>query len=84
MPNVYRSALVNLGDLTTYDSVKRFFVNNWNFPDTYWTHALCRYGYYRKIFFCMFLCYFLFYDFDTYSYFLVKVVLNFSVYHIFI
>ncbi|XP_068208971.1 mitochondrial uncoupling protein 4 isoform X1 [Palaemon carinicauda] len=41
MPNVYRSALVNLGDLTTYDSVKRFFVNNWKFPDTYWTHALC-------------------------------------------
>ncbi|CAL4103325.1 unnamed protein product, partial [Meganyctiphanes norvegica] len=40
MPNVYRSALVNLGDLTTYDSVKRFFVHDWGLKDTYYTHAL--------------------------------------------
>ncbi|MCL4124747.1 UNVERIFIED_CONTAM: hypothetical protein GTU68_049583 [Idotea baltica] len=40
MPNVYRSALVNLGDLTTYDSVKRFFIISCEFPETYWTHAL--------------------------------------------
>jgi len=39
MPNVYRSALVNLGDLTTYDSVKRFFINK-GCRDDYWTHAL--------------------------------------------
>ncbi|XP_018025199.1 mitochondrial uncoupling protein 4 isoform X3 [Hyalella azteca] len=39
MPNVYRSALVNLGDLTTYDSVKRFFIKR-GFTDDYWTHAL--------------------------------------------
>ena len=36
-----RSALVNLGDLTTYDSVKRFFINN-QFKDDYFTHALSR------------------------------------------
>ncbi|XP_053647637.1 mitochondrial uncoupling protein 4 isoform X4 [Cherax quadricarinatus] len=40
MPNVYRSAFVNLGDLTTYDSVKRYFVNTWALSDDYWTHAL--------------------------------------------
>ncbi|XP_045584561.1 mitochondrial uncoupling protein 4 isoform X2 [Procambarus clarkii] len=40
MPNVYRSAFVNLGDLTTYDSVKRYFVNTWALSDNYWTHAL--------------------------------------------
>ncbi|XP_076040968.1 uncoupling protein 4A isoform X3 [Oratosquilla oratoria] len=40
MPNVYRSALVNLGDLTTYDSVKRLFITQWGFSDTYWTHGL--------------------------------------------
>ncbi|XP_042210184.1 mitochondrial uncoupling protein 4-like isoform X4 [Homarus americanus] len=40
MPNVYRSAFVNLGDLTTYDSVKRYFVSSWGLSDNYWTHAL--------------------------------------------
>ncbi|KAG0723742.1 Mitochondrial uncoupling protein 4 [Chionoecetes opilio] len=40
MPNVYRSAFVNLGDLTTYDSVKRYFIGTWKLSDTYWTHGL--------------------------------------------
>ncbi|XP_063868397.1 mitochondrial uncoupling protein 4-like isoform X2 [Scylla paramamosain] len=40
MPNVYRSAFVNLGDLTTYDSVKRYFMGSWGLSDSYWTHAL--------------------------------------------
>ncbi|XP_050735975.1 mitochondrial uncoupling protein 4-like isoform X7 [Eriocheir sinensis] len=40
MPNVYRSAFVNLGDLTTYDSVKRYFMGTWRLSDSYWTHAL--------------------------------------------
>ncbi|KAK4307166.1 hypothetical protein Pmani_021046 [Petrolisthes manimaculis] len=39
-PNVYRSAFVNLGDLTTYDSVKRYFMTSWGLADNYWTHAL--------------------------------------------
>lgn len=41
-PNVYRSAFVNLGDLTTYDSVKRYFMASWGMGDNYWTHALSR------------------------------------------
>jgi len=40
MPNVYRSALVNLGDLTTYDSVKHFFLSK-GFKDNSYTQALC-------------------------------------------
>lgn len=43
VPNVYRAALVNLGDLTTYDSAKRFIINNVGIPDSHLTHTLSRY-----------------------------------------
>lgn len=40
VPNVYRAALVNLGDLTTYDSAKRFIIYNVGIPDSHLTHVL--------------------------------------------
>ncbi|XP_043203729.1 mitochondrial uncoupling protein 4-like [Amphibalanus amphitrite] len=40
VPNVQRSALVNLGDLTTYDSVKARLVRGTNLGDTPVTHFL--------------------------------------------
>ncbi|XP_065340668.1 mitochondrial uncoupling protein 4 [Cloeon dipterum] len=40
VPNVQRAALVNLGDLTTYDTAKRFILTHTNLPDTYVTHTL--------------------------------------------
>lgn len=43
VPNVYRAALVNLGDLTTYDSAKRFIINNVGIPDSHLTHTLSRF-----------------------------------------
>ncbi|XP_077527449.1 uncoupling protein 4A [Haemaphysalis longicornis] len=39
-PNVYRAALVNLGDLTTYDTGKRLLLQNTNLKDNYFTHSL--------------------------------------------
>lgn len=39
-PNVYRAALVNLGDLTTYDTGKRFLLQHTNLKDNYFTHSL--------------------------------------------
>lgn len=39
-PNVQRAALVNLGDLSTYDSVKRAILNNTSLQDNYLTHCL--------------------------------------------
>lgn len=40
VPNVQRAALVNLGDLTTYDTVKRFIMNNTGLPDCHSVHVM--------------------------------------------
>ena len=39
-PNVCRAALVNLGDLSTYDSVKRNILDNTNLEDNTLTHTM--------------------------------------------
>ncbi|KAL3217305.1 hypothetical protein MRX96_032501 [Rhipicephalus microplus] len=39
-PNVYRAALVNLGDLTTYDTGKRLLLQHTSLKDNYFTHSL--------------------------------------------
>lgn len=41
-PNVQRGALVNLGDLTTYDSAKRFLLQNTSMQDGTGLHVLSR------------------------------------------
>lgn len=38
VPNVQRAALVNLGDLTTYDSVKRYILRTTGLPDDHIVH----------------------------------------------
>lgn len=38
VPNVQRAALVNLGDLTTYDTVKRFVMHKTGLPDCHIVH----------------------------------------------
>lgn len=40
VPNVQRAALVNLGDLATYDTVKHFLLRNTSLHDNYVTHTL--------------------------------------------
>ncbi|XP_059477107.1 mitochondrial uncoupling protein 4 [Neocloeon triangulifer] len=40
IPNVQRAALVNLGDLTTYDTAKRHIMKHTNLPDTAFVHIL--------------------------------------------
>ncbi|XP_046988039.1 mitochondrial uncoupling protein 4 [Schistocerca americana] len=40
IPNVQRAALVNLGDLTTYDSAKQFILTHTSLPDSHLTHML--------------------------------------------
>jgi len=40
IPNVQRAALVNMGDLVTYDTVKHQLLNHTNLPDNYIVHAL--------------------------------------------
>ncbi|XP_028927536.1 mitochondrial uncoupling protein 4 isoform X4 [Ornithorhynchus anatinus] len=40
VPNVQRAALVNMGDLTTYDSVKHFLLRNTSLQDNILTHSL--------------------------------------------
>ncbi|KAJ9573442.1 hypothetical protein L9F63_009170, partial [Diploptera punctata] len=40
IPNVQRAALVNLGDLTTYDSAKRFILKHTSLTDNHLTHIL--------------------------------------------
>lgn len=40
IPNVQRAALVNLGDLTTYDSVKRYILRTTNLPDNHVVHIM--------------------------------------------
>jgi len=42
VPNVQRGALVNLGDLTTYDTAKRFLLKNTKLEDNYLVHSLSR------------------------------------------
>jgi solute carrier family 25 uncoupling protein 27 len=42
MPNVQRAALVNLGDLTTYDTAKRFILTHTSLTDSHVTHILSR------------------------------------------
>ena len=39
-PNVWRAALVNLGDLSTYDSVKRGILDNTSLEDNTVTHTM--------------------------------------------
>lgn len=39
MPNCQRAALVQLGDLTTYDTVKQTLIHDFYFQDTAHTHA---------------------------------------------
>lgn len=38
--NVQRAALVNLGDLATYDYIKHYFIKNFGFKDDYKVHTL--------------------------------------------
>lgn len=40
VPNVQRAALVNLGDLTTYDSAKRFILRNTSLEDNHFVHVM--------------------------------------------
>lgn len=40
VPNVQRAALVNLGDLTTYDYAKRFILMNTTWKDNHFVHVL--------------------------------------------
>jgi solute carrier family 25 uncoupling protein 27 len=40
--NVQRAALVNLGDLTTYDYVKKLLMKRFNFSDNFYTHTISR------------------------------------------
>lgn len=40
LPNMQRAALVNLGDLTTYDSAKRFILRNTTLPDDHTVHVM--------------------------------------------
>lgn len=40
VPNVQRAALVNLGDLTTYDSVKRYVIKTTGLPDCHLVHII--------------------------------------------
>lgn len=42
IPNVQRAALVNLGDLTTYDTAKRFILMHTSLTDSHVTHILSR------------------------------------------
>ncbi|XP_019523080.1 PREDICTED: mitochondrial uncoupling protein 4 isoform X4 [Hipposideros armiger] len=42
VPNIQRAALVNMGDLTTYDTVKHYLVLNTSLEDNIMTHMLSR------------------------------------------
>ena len=41
-PNVQRGALVNLGDLTTYDTAKHFFLSHTSLKDGHLVHIMSR------------------------------------------
>jgi len=43
IPNVQRAALVNLGDLTTYDTAKQVIMHKTGLPDSHLLHCLSRY-----------------------------------------
>lgn len=43
IPNVQRAALVNLGDLTTYDTAKQLIMQKTGLPDSHLLHCLSRY-----------------------------------------
>lgn len=43
IPNVQRAALVNLGDLTTYDTAKQLIMKKTGLPDSHLLHCLSRY-----------------------------------------
>jgi len=49
VPNVQRGALVNLGDLTTYDSAKRFLLRNTTMKDGTSVHILSRYLFWKSL-----------------------------------
>lgn len=51
IPNVQRAALVNLGDLTTYDTAKQVIMQKTGLPDSHLLHCLSRYNY-LKLYFC--------------------------------
>lgn len=40
VPNVQRAALVNLGDLTTYDTVKHYIIRETGWPDCHMVHVM--------------------------------------------
>ncbi|KAG8273386.1 hypothetical protein J6590_021341 [Homalodisca vitripennis] len=40
IPNMQRAALVNLGDLTTYDTAKQFILSHTSLPDSHLVHIL--------------------------------------------
>lgn len=42
VPNVQRAALVNLGDLTTYDTAKRYILLNTRFEESSLVHIMSR------------------------------------------
>ncbi|XP_050297955.1 mitochondrial uncoupling protein 4 isoform X2 [Anthonomus grandis grandis] len=44
VPNVQRAALVNLGDLTTYDLLKRSILHHTSLPDSHLVHVLASCG----------------------------------------
>lgn len=46
IPNVQRAALVNLGDLTTYDTAKHLILTHTQLPDSHLTHVMARYVYF--------------------------------------
>lgn len=43
IPNVQRAALVNLGDLTTYDTAKQVIMKKTGLPDSHLLHCLSRF-----------------------------------------
>jgi solute carrier family 25 uncoupling protein 27 len=42
IPNVQRAALVNLGDLTTYDTAKQLILTHTTLSDNHVTHIIAR------------------------------------------
>lgn len=42
VPNVQRAALVNLGDLTTYDTAKHYILRTTQMKDSYGVHIMSR------------------------------------------
>lgn len=43
IPNMQRAALVNLGDLTTYDTAKHLIISHTSLTDSTLTHILARF-----------------------------------------